>query len=82
MLVLFLLNDARQRHRHRLCVKIRFWISHDLAVVRALSDEIIVMHQGEVVEHGRAEQVFKAPQHPYTQSLVDAAFRFALRKPA
>lgn len=50
------------------------FISHDLAVVRAVSHQLLVMHKGQVVEQGDAEQVFGAPQHPYTQQLLEAAF--------
>lgn len=46
------------------------FISHDLGVIHHMSDSILVMKDGQVVEHGDAEQVFTAPQHPYTQSLV------------
>ncbi len=47
-------------------------ISHDLSVVAHLADEILVMRGGEVVEQGAAERVLGEPQHPYTQSLIDA----------
>ena len=50
------------------------FISHDLKVVRALSDEIVVMREGEVVEYGTASRVLKNPQNPYTRALVTAAF--------
>ncbi|TWH75815.1 microcin C transport system ATP-binding protein [Azomonas agilis] len=50
------------------------FISHDLAVVRALSHQLIVIKQGQVVEQGSAETLFDAPQHPYTQQLLEAAF--------
>ena len=50
------------------------FISHDLKVVRALSDEIIVMREGEVVEYGTASRVLQNPQNPYTRALVTAAF--------
>jgi microcin C transport system ATP-binding protein len=50
------------------------FISHDLKVVRALSDEIIVMRDGIVVEHGPANQIFQAPRKPYTRTLMAAAF--------
>ncbi len=50
------------------------FISHDLAVVKALSHRVIVMHQGDVVEQGTTEQIFNAPQQPYTQKLLHAAF--------
>lgn len=51
------------------------FISHDLAVVRALSHKLLVMHHGDVVEQGPAEQIFSQPSHPYTQKLLRAAFR-------
>ncbi len=50
------------------------FISHDLAVVKALSHSLVVMHHGNVVEQGPAKQVFNNPQHPYTQQLLRAAF--------
>ncbi len=50
------------------------FISHDLAVVRAISHQLMVVKQGRVVEQGDARQVFQAPQHPYTQQLLEAAF--------
>ena len=49
------------------------FISHDLRVVRALADHIMVMKAGKVVESGAAEQVFSSPRHPYAQSLLAAA---------
>jgi ABC-type oligopeptide transport system ATPase subunit len=48
------------------------FISHDLSVVRYIADNIAVMHLGKIVEYGEAEQVFNSPQHPYTQTLLDA----------
>jgi microcin C transport system ATP-binding protein len=50
------------------------FISHDLAVVKALSHQLMVIKQGQVVEQGAAATVFAAPQHPYTQQLLEAAF--------
>jgi microcin C transport system ATP-binding protein len=49
------------------------FISHDLRVVRALSDQVLVMRQGEVVETGQADDIFDRPEHPYTQALMAAA---------
>jgi peptide/nickel transport system ATP-binding protein len=48
------------------------FISHDLAVVKYMADDILVMNQGEIVERGSAEQIYAAPQHPYTQQLLAA----------
>ena len=50
------------------------FISHDLAVVKALSHQLMVIKQGQVVEQGEAETVFAAPRHPYTRQLLEAAF--------
>ncbi|MGH6902490.1 MAG: ABC transporter ATP-binding protein [Geminicoccaceae bacterium] len=50
------------------------FISHDLRVVRALSDHVIVMRDGRVVEQGAAATIFERPGHPYTQALMAAAF--------
>ncbi len=49
------------------------FISHDLAVVEAVSDRIAVLYFGSVVEIGNAEDVFRAPRHPYTKLLADSA---------
>ncbi len=49
------------------------FISHDLSVVRAMADYIIVMKQGKIVEEGPTEAIFSNPQAPYTQTLMNAA---------
>ncbi len=49
------------------------FITHDLRVARAISDEILVMKSGEVVERGPANQVLHAPSHPYTRALLQSA---------
>jgi microcin C transport system ATP-binding protein len=49
------------------------FISHDLAVVRALSHRIMVMQGGELIEEGETERLFHAPQSPYTQALIEAS---------
>ncbi|MGO3741268.1 ABC transporter ATP-binding protein [Kerstersia sp.] len=67
--VLDLLRDLQQRYQLSY-----LFISHDLAVVRAMADTLMVMHAGEVVEQGPAQEIFAAPAHPYTQALLAAAF--------
>ena len=47
-------------------------ISHDLAVVNHLCDEVVVLYQGRIVERGSPGELFRNAQHPYTQSLVGA----------
>jgi peptide/nickel transport system ATP-binding protein len=48
------------------------FISHDLGVVRYLSDRIAVLYLGRLMEYGEAETVFSAPHHPYTEALLSA----------
>jgi len=50
------------------------FISHDLKVVRAMADQVIVMRDGKVVERGAVESIFEDPQDDYTRSLITAAF--------
>ena len=64
-----LLRDLQARYKLAY-----LFISHDLKVVRALADEVVVLRHGKVVERGSATQVFQAPQTPYTQALIAAAF--------
>lgn len=46
------------------------FITHDLAVVDMLADEVMVMHKGHIVEHGDAHEIIRDPKHPYTQKLM------------
>jgi|TARA_Y100000310_G_scaffold270129_1_gene283753 microcin C transport system ATP-binding protein len=64
-----LLRELQRNHRLAY-----MFISHDLKVVRALSDEVIVMKDGVVVEQGPSAQIFDSPQTDYTKSLIAAAF--------
>jgi microcin C transport system ATP-binding protein len=50
------------------------FISHDLRVVRALADEVLVIKDGKVIEYGISTEVFDAPKTPYTRALMAAAF--------
>ncbi|MBV8659701.1 MAG: ABC transporter ATP-binding protein, partial [Burkholderiales bacterium] len=66
--ILRLLGDLQRRHGISYV-----FISHDLAVVRAMSHRVAVMKDGQVVETGEAEQLFANPQHAYTRALLAAA---------
>lgn len=69
MTVITLLRALQQKHGLTY-----LFISHDLAVVRALADTVLVMKEGEVVEQGSAEEIFARPQQAYTRALLAAAF--------
>jgi ABC-type oligopeptide transport system ATPase subunit len=49
------------------------FITHDLPLVQKVADYVYVMRAGEIVEQGPKDQIFSAPQHPYTQTLLAAA---------
>jgi peptide/nickel transport system ATP-binding protein len=68
--VLNLMQDLQQRHGIGY-----LFISHDLAVVHVMCDEVLVLQHGRVVEHGPTARVFGAPQHACTQALLAAAHR-------
>jgi ABC-type microcin C transport system duplicated ATPase subunit YejF len=53
------------------------FISHDLKVIRSMSDEIFVMKQGRIVEAGSANEVFDNPKEEYTRKLLNAALSYA-----
>ena len=63
--VLNLLNDLKRKFNLSFIV-----ISHDLAVVENISDEIAVMYFGDIVEHNSSKEIFQKPRHPYTELLV------------
>jgi ABC-type dipeptide/oligopeptide/nickel transport system ATPase subunit len=67
--ILNLLRDIQAQRRLALVL-----ISHDLSVIRYLTDRAIVMHEGRIVEGGATEKIFTEPRHPYTQVLVKGAW--------
>lgn len=66
--VLELLRDLQRRLGMAILL-----ISHDLGVVRHMADEVHVMREGRIVEHGPREEIFAAPSHPYTRALLASA---------
>ena len=70
--VVDLLRELQRRH-----ALAYLFISHDLKVVRALANDIMVMRAGKVVEHGPAKAVFENPETDYTRALMAAAFDIA-----
>lgn len=65
--VLNLLNRLKQKHGFTY-----IFISHDLAVVKFMSDQLVVMNAGKIEESGDADQIYQSPQKSYTQKLIDA----------
>ncbi|CAM1632673.1 ABC transporter ATP-binding protein [Bartonella apis] len=73
--VVDLLRALQQKHNLAY-----LFISHDLKVVKALANDLIVMRNGRMVEHGPAEEVFSSPKTEYTRALMNAAFDLSVDK--
>jgi ABC-type microcin C transport system duplicated ATPase subunit YejF len=67
--VIELLRDLQDKHHLSY-----IFISHDLTVIKAMSDYVIVMKSGKIVEEGETENIFDSPHHTYTKTLLAAAF--------
>ena len=65
--ILKLMRDLRERVTAAIIL-----ITHDMGVVADMADRIVVMKDGQVVEHGTSDEIFNRPQHPYTQQLLDS----------
>lgn len=63
--VLNLLNELKEKHGFTY-----IFISHDLSVIKYMSDRVMVMNQGKIVEEGEADALYSNPKHPYTQKLL------------
>jgi len=65
--ILKLLKEIQSRHGMAM-----LYITHDLGIVRKISDRVCVMSKGKIVEHGPVERVYTKPEHPYTKALLAA----------
>lgn len=75
--IIDLLRDLQEEHDLAY-----LFISHDLRVIRAMAHDLIVMKNGKVIESGKAEDIFKAPQADYTKTLLEAALNLKAKKVA
>ncbi len=66
--ILDLLADLQTKHRLTY-----LFVSHDLSVVRRITDRVLVMHAGQIVEHGKTDEVFRAPKNSRTKALIAAS---------
>ena len=71
--IINLLKDLQQEYHLAY-----LFITHDLSVVRYISDRILVMYVGKIVETGNTEEIFRSPRHPYTEALLSAVPRMTL----
>ena len=65
--IIELLSSLRKKHGLSY-----LFISHDLSVIEAMTDRVLVMDQGQIVEQGPTQDVLKSPQHPVTKTLINA----------
>jgi len=65
--IINLLNDLKEKFNLTF-----LFISHDLSVIKYLSDRVAIMYLGEIVELGTSEEIFNTPKHPYTEALLSA----------
>lgn len=65
--VLELMNDLKKKKGTSI-----LFITHDLAVVAQIADEVIVMYKGHIVEKANAKELFENPKHPYTKALINS----------
>lgn len=65
--IINLLNELKEKFNLTF-----LFISHDLSVIKYLSDRVAIMYLGEIVELGTSEEIFNSPKHPYTQALLSA----------
>jgi peptide/nickel transport system ATP-binding protein len=73
--ILDLMRELQQEFRMAI-----MYISHDLGVIAEMSDEVVVMYLGRIVEHADVETLFEEPKHPYTQGLLNSIPRFDGRR--
>jgi oligopeptide/dipeptide ABC transporter ATP-binding protein len=73
--ILDLMRELQQEFRMAI-----MYISHDLGVIAEMSDEVVVMYLGRIVEHAGVETLFEEPKHPYTQGLLNSIPRFDGRR--
>jgi ABC-type dipeptide/oligopeptide/nickel transport system ATPase component len=72
--ILDLFRDLK--HKYRMSILL---ITHNFGIIRGLADKVAVMFRGRIVEFGDAESVLRAPQHPYTQALIECIPRLGMK---
>lgn len=73
--VLNLLNDLKRQYQFTY-----IFISHDLSVVRFISDRLLIMQKGSIVESGDADEIYENPQQPYTKTLIESIPKMEIQK--